>query len=166
LTEPNEEGVQGRYKNPETRMVVRNLTLYMPVGINTATACDGSNSTETDAVIWRMASFWAARWIDKNFLNQSARVIHMNKGELIDAVAGSAGLSRADATKAVDAVLDSIQGTLASGGSVSLVGFGTFSVKARAARAGRNPRTGETIQIPASNVPGFKAGKGLKDAVN
>jgi DNA-binding protein HU-beta len=87
----------------------------------------------------------------------------MNKGELIDAVAGSAGLSRADATKAVDAVLDSIQGTLASGGSVSLVGFGTFSVKAR---AGRNPRTGETIQIPASNVPGFKAGKGLKDAVN
>ena len=61
---------------------------------------------------------------------------------------------------------DSIQGTLANGGSVSLVGFGTFTVKARAARAGRNPRTGETIQIPASNVPGFKAGKGLKDAVN
>ena len=59
-----------------------------------------------------------------------------------------------------------IQGTLSNGGSVSLVGFGTFSVKARAARAGRNPRTGETIQIPASNVPGFKAGKGLKDAVN
>ncbi len=90
----------------------------------------------------------------------------MNKGELIEAVAGRAGLSRADATKAVDAVLDSIQGTLAAGGSVSLVGFGTFTVKARAARAGRNPRTGETIQIPASNVPGFKAGKGLKDAVN
>ena len=90
----------------------------------------------------------------------------MNKGELIEAVAGSAGLSRADATKAVDAVLDSITRTLANGGSVSLVGFGTFSVKARAARAGRNPRTGETIQIAASNVPGFKAGKGLKDAVN
>jgi len=90
----------------------------------------------------------------------------MNKGELIDAVAGSAGLSRADATKAVDAVLDSITSTLANGGSVSLVGFGTFSVKARAARSGRNPRTGETIHIPASNVPGFKAGKGLKDAVN
>jgi len=89
----------------------------------------------------------------------------MNKGELIDSVAGAAGLSRADATKAVDAVLDSIQGTLSNGGSVSLVGFGTFSVK-RAARAGRNPRTGETIQIKASNVPGFKAGKGLKDAVN
>jgi len=90
----------------------------------------------------------------------------MNKGELIEAVAGSAGLSRSDATKAVDAVLDSITSTLANGGSVSLVGFGTFTVKARAARAGRNPRTGETIQIPASNVPGFKAGKGLKDAVN
>ena len=90
----------------------------------------------------------------------------MNKGELVDAVAGSAGLSRADATKAVDGVLDAIQGTLAGGGAVSLVGFGTFSVKARAARMGRNPRTGEAIQIQASNVPGFKAGKGLKDAVN
>jgi DNA-binding protein HU-beta len=90
----------------------------------------------------------------------------MNKGELIEAVAGAAGLSRADATKAVDAVLDSITSTLKSGGSVSLVGFGTFSVKARAARMGRNPRTGEAIQIAASNVPGFKAGKALKDAVN
>ncbi len=90
----------------------------------------------------------------------------MNKGELVDAVAGRAGLSRADATKAVDATLDAIQSTLASGGSVSLVGFGTFSVKARAARMGRNPRTGEAIHIAASNVPGFKAGKGLKDAVN
>ena len=90
----------------------------------------------------------------------------MNKGELVDAVAGRAGLSRADATKAVDGMLDSIQATLASGGSVSLVGFGTFSVKARAARMGRNPRTGEAIHIKASNVPGFKAGKGLKDAVN
>ena len=90
----------------------------------------------------------------------------MNKGELIDAVAGAAGLSRADATKAVDGVLDAITGTLSNGGSVSLVGFGTFSVKARAARMGRNPRTGEAIQIKASNVPGFKAGKGLKDAVN
>ena len=90
----------------------------------------------------------------------------MNKGELIDAVANSAGLSRADATKAVDGVLDSITSTLSSGGSVSLVGFGTFSVKARAARMGRNPRTGEAIHIKASNVPGFKAGKALKDAVN
>ena len=90
----------------------------------------------------------------------------MNKGELIDAVAGRAGLSRADATKAVDGMLDAISATLSDGGSVSLVGFGTFSVKARAARMGRNPRTGEAIHIAASNVPGFKAGKGLKDAVN
>ncbi|NIS89194.1 MAG: DNA-binding protein HU [Woeseiaceae bacterium] len=90
----------------------------------------------------------------------------MNKGELVDAVAGSSGLSRADAAKAVDATLDAVQRTLANGGSVSLVGFGTFSVKARAARMGRNPRTGEAIHIAASNVPGFKAGKGLKDAVN
>jgi len=90
----------------------------------------------------------------------------MNKGELIESVAAAAGMSRADATKAVDAVLDSITRTLAGGGGVSLVGFGTFSVKARAARMGRNPRTGEAIQIKASNVPGFKAGKALKDAVN
>jgi len=90
----------------------------------------------------------------------------MNKGELIEAVAGSSGLSRSEATKAVDATLDAITKTLAHGGSVSLVGFGTFSVKARAARMGRNPRTGEAIHISASNVPGFKAGKGLKDAVN
>ena len=90
----------------------------------------------------------------------------MNKGELIDAVASSAGLSRADATKAVDGVLESVTNALKSGSSVSLVGFGTFSVKARAARMGRNPRTGEAIHIAASNVPGFKAGKALKDAVN
>ena len=90
----------------------------------------------------------------------------MNKGELIESVASAAAMSRADATKAVDAVLDSVTRTLSGGGSVSLVGFGTFSVKHRAARMGRNPRTGEAIQIKASNVPGFKAGKALKDAVN
>jgi DNA-binding protein HU-beta len=90
----------------------------------------------------------------------------MNKGELIESVAGSADLSRADATRAVDAILDSVTRTLAGGGTVSLVGFGTFTVKSRAARTGRNPRTGEAIQIAASKVPGFKAGKALKDAVN
>jgi len=90
----------------------------------------------------------------------------MNKGELIEAVAESAGLSRADATKAVDGVLDNVTKTLSRGDTVSLVGFGTFSVKNRAARMGRNPRTGEAIQIKASKVPGFKAGKALKDAVN
>ncbi len=90
----------------------------------------------------------------------------MNKGELIESVANAADVSRAEATRAVDAVIDSVTKTLANGGTVSIVGFGTFSVKRRAARTGRNPRTGETIQISASNVPGFKAGKALKDAVN
>jgi len=90
----------------------------------------------------------------------------MNKAELVDAVAGAANLSKADAGRAVDAVVSSIASSLQKGEQVSVVGFGTFSVKHRAARAGRNPRTGETIQIKASNVPGFKAGKALKDAVN
>ena len=90
----------------------------------------------------------------------------MNKGELIDAVATAANLSKADASRAVEAVLDSITGALKSGEQVSVVGFGTFGVKRRAARTGRNPRTGEAIQIAASKVPGFKAGKALKDAVN
>jgi DNA-binding protein HU-beta len=90
----------------------------------------------------------------------------MNKGDLIDNVADEAGLSKADAGRAVDALIGAITGALSGGGQVSLVGFGTFSVKQRAARAGRNPRTGETIQIRASKVPGFKAGKALKEAVN
>ncbi len=90
----------------------------------------------------------------------------MNKAELVDAVAGAANLSKADAGRAVDAVVSSIASSLQRGEQVSVVGFGTFSVKHRAARSGRNPRTGETIQIKASNVPGFKAGKALKDAVN
>jgi len=90
----------------------------------------------------------------------------MNKAELIDAVAASANLSKADAGRAVDAVVDAIAKSLKRGQQVAVVGFGTFSVKHRNARAGRNPRTGETIQIAASNVPGFKAGKALRDAVN
>ena len=90
----------------------------------------------------------------------------MNKSELIDAVASSADLSKAAATKAVDAMLDTVTNTLKKGEQVTLVGFGTFEVRARAARAGRNPQTGETINIKASNAPAFKAGKALKDAVN
>lgn len=90
----------------------------------------------------------------------------MNKNDLVAAVADSTGLSKADAAKAVDSVLDSITGTLKKGGEVRLVGFGTFSVAKRAASTGRNPRTGEAIKIPASKQPKFKAGKGLKDAVN
>jgi DNA-binding protein HU-beta len=90
----------------------------------------------------------------------------VNKNDLVAAVAGSAGLSKADAAKAVDGVFDSITSALQSGTEVRLVGFGTFSVTNRAATTGRNPRTGETIQIPASKQPKFKAGKGLKSAVN
>jgi DNA-binding protein HU-beta len=90
----------------------------------------------------------------------------VNKTELIDAVAEGADISKAAATRAVDTMLDSISKTLANGDQVTLVGFGTFSVKERAARTGRNPRTGEPIDIPAAKVPGFKAGKALKDAVN
>jgi DNA-binding protein HU-beta len=90
----------------------------------------------------------------------------MNKAELIDAVTTQAGLQKADATRAVDAVFDAITAALKSGDSVALVGFGTFAVKGRAARSGRNPRTGETIEIAASKAPVFKAGKALKDAVN
>jgi DNA-binding protein HU-beta len=90
----------------------------------------------------------------------------MNKSELIDAVASETDLSRADASRATDAVLDSIIAALGKGDQVALAGFGTFSVRERAARAGRNPQTGETIQIKASKSPGFKAGKAFKDAVN
>ena len=90
----------------------------------------------------------------------------MNKAELTDAVAASANLSKADAGNAVDAVFDAIEAALAKGDSISLIGFGTFSVSNRAARTGRNPRTGETIQIAASRAAKFKAGKALKDAVN
>ncbi len=90
----------------------------------------------------------------------------MNKSELIDAIAASSGLSKADAGRALDGVTSAVTKALKGGDSVSLVGFGTFAVKHRAARAGRNPRTGDTIQIKASNNPSFKAGKALKDAVN
>ncbi|MEA3242423.1 MAG: HU family DNA-binding protein [Pseudomonadota bacterium] len=90
----------------------------------------------------------------------------MNKAELIDAVASSADLSKASATQAVDAVVDTITESLRKGDSVTLVGFGTFEVRARAARMGRNPQTGEELQIKASKAPAFKAGKALKDAVN
>lgn len=90
----------------------------------------------------------------------------VNKNDLVAAVADSSDLSKADAAKAVDAVFNSITGSLQGGGEVRLVGFGTFSVANRKASTGRNPRTGEAIQIPASKQPKFKAGKGLKDAVN
>ena len=90
----------------------------------------------------------------------------MNKTELIAAVAEQASLSKKDADKAVSAVIASISNALAEGDKVQLVGFGTFEVRTREARIGKNPRTGEEIEIAASKVPAFKAGKPLKDAVN
>lgn len=89
----------------------------------------------------------------------------MNKTELVAAVAAKAELSKKDAEAAVNAVFDSVKDALAEGDKVSLIGFGTFSVKSRAARTGLNPRTKETIEIPESKVPAFKAGSALKDAV-
>ena len=90
----------------------------------------------------------------------------MNKNDLVGQVAQDAGLSKVDAARAVDSVFDNIAGSLRNKGEVRLVGVGTFSVSHRKATTGRNPRTGETIQISASNQPKFKAGKALKDAVN
>jgi DNA-binding protein HU-beta len=90
----------------------------------------------------------------------------MNKTELIDKFAESADLSKADAARAVDAVISSVTKALKKGDSVTVVGFGTFQVRERAARTGRNPKTGDTINIAASKNPAFKAGKALKDAVN
>lgn len=90
----------------------------------------------------------------------------MNKNDLVAAVASRTGLSKSDAAKAVDGVVSAITSALQRGSEVRLVGFGTFSVSRRAATTGRNPRTGERIQIPASNVPKFKSGKALKSAVN
>ncbi|MCH1626159.1 HU family DNA-binding protein [Ferdinandcohnia quinoae] len=90
----------------------------------------------------------------------------MNKTELISAVAESAELSKKDATKAVDAVFEALQNALSNGDKVQLIGFGNFEVRERAARKGRNPQTGEEIEIAASKVPAFKPGKALKDAVS
>ena len=90
----------------------------------------------------------------------------MNKNDLISAVADTSGLSRSDAANAVEGVFDAIQKALVKGDDVRLVGFGTFSVAKRKASTGRNPQTGQPMEIKASNQPKFKAGKGLKDAVN
>jgi len=90
----------------------------------------------------------------------------MNKSELIESVATKSGLTKADSERAVKSFIETITETLKGGDQVTLIGFGTFLVRARKARQGRNPRTGETIQIKAANNPAFKAGKALKDAVN
>jgi DNA-binding protein HU-beta len=90
----------------------------------------------------------------------------VNKTELIDSIAEAADISKSSAGRALDAAIEAVTGSLQKGDPVSLVGFGTFAVKHRPARKGRNPRTGEEIDISAANVPGFKAGKALKEAVN
>ncbi|MBR0556031.1 DNA-binding protein HupB [Ciceribacter sp. L1K23] len=91
---------------------------------------------------------------------------NMNKNELVSAVAEKAGLTKADALSAVDAVFDTVQVELKKGGDIRLAGFGAFTVSRREASKGRNPSTGAEVDIPARNVPKFTAGKGLKDAVN
>ncbi|MCU7920390.1 MAG: HU family DNA-binding protein [Candidatus Thiodiazotropha sp. (ex Dulcina madagascariensis)] len=90
----------------------------------------------------------------------------MNKAELIEAMAESADISKAAAGRALDGMVQTVTEVMQAGDTLSLVGFGTFSVKERAAREGRNPQTGETIKIKASRIPSFKAGKALKDAIN
>ena len=90
----------------------------------------------------------------------------MNKSELIDQIANAAGISKAAAARALDATTEAIAGALKNGELVTLIGFGTFYVGERSARSGRNPRTGATINIKAAKSPKFRAGKGLKDAVN
>ena len=90
----------------------------------------------------------------------------MNKSDLVSAIADNSGLSKADAARALEATISTISGALGSGDSVAITGFGSFMVRGRAARTGRNPQTGAAIQISASNVPAFKAGKLLKESVN
>lgn len=90
----------------------------------------------------------------------------MNKAELIEAIADSANLTKADAGRALDGLVDAVTAALKKGDTVTLVGFGSFGVKERAERQGRNPQTGNTITIKAAKIPSFKAGKALKDAVN
>ena len=90
----------------------------------------------------------------------------MNKTELIEYIANNADISKAAATRALEATIGAVKTTLRKGGTVSLVGFGTFAVGKRAARSGRNPRTGATIKIKAAKVPKFRPGKALKDALN
>lgn len=101
-----------------------------------------------------------------NFLHSKGIHKRMNKSELIDAMADSADISKAAAGRALEGMISKITETLQNDDTVSIVGFGTFSLRARAARTGRNPKTGEPIQIKASKSPGFKAGKAFKDAVN
>ena len=101
-----------------------------------------------------------------NFVKKFMEVLKMNKTELVAIMADKAGLKKVDAEKALNAFVDAVTDALAKGDKISLVGFGSFETKKRAARQGKNPQTGAVINIAASTVPTFKAGRGLKDAVN
>jgi DNA-binding protein HU-beta len=119
-----------------------------------------------NAILW-LNNLWCSR---KSFRILNINLIfkdkEMKKTEFIDALSEVTSLSKADATRAVESMLDIITDTLKKGDQIVFTGFGTFMVRKRESRSGRNPRTGETIQIEASNVPAFKAGKALKDALN
>lgn len=112
---------------------------------------------------WRVE---AIHFIASVLLTVQTKGVPVNKQDLVAKVAQKADLSKSKAAEAIDAMFESIKGSLKKGDSVRLVGFGTFNVTKRAATTGRNPRTGEPIKIPASKQPKFKAGKELKDAVN
>jgi DNA-binding protein HU-beta len=117
-------------------------------------ACEQSlNKACSDSILFRCESLFREG------------VRYMNRGEFVAAISDQSGLTKADADRALEAMFKVVKKTLKSGDTVSLVGFGTFVVRKRAARTGRNPRTGDTIKIKASKVPAFKAGKALKDAV-
>ena len=103
--------------------------------------------------------------VDATSIENGNRERSVNKNDLVDAIASSGSMTKADAIQAVDAVINAITNALKSGDEVRIAGFGTFVVSQRAASEGRNPRTGEKIQIPASKLPKFRAGKGLKDAI-
>jgi DNA-binding protein HU-beta len=103
--------------------------------------------------------------VDATLIENGIRERSVNKNDLVDAIASSGNMTKADATQAVDTVIDAITNALKKGDEVRIAGFGTFVVSQRAASEGRNPRTGEKIQIPASKLPKFRAGKGLKDAI-
>ncbi len=109
---------------------------------------------------------WAKARLDVHQRDTFDRGQFVNKAELIDHIAKQADISKAAATRALEAVIGGVKTTLKKNGSVSIVGFGTFAVTKRAARAGRNPRTGAAIKIKAAKVPKFRPGKGLKDALN
>ena len=126
----------------------------MAIDINSGVSCVAMRDIRIDISVFH------------NVYNLTSSGGIMNKSELIDAIAESAGLTKADAGRALDGFLGAVTGALSKGDSVALVGFGTYSVKERAERKGRNPQSGEEITIKAAKIPSFKAGKSLKDAVN